>query len=312
MENVLSLTGCLAIKQGDLAKAGLCLEQAITMQDEVFLQAFRDILVMAIRRHQYEVLTDWMELALVRLKEVLAKPNMFEQSQSFLESFIFAVCDHRLANLREEARACIEVFKSSTADAMQFKAFYLELASLASRMAARKWDDEAIWLLDIVLNNALQDSNLKLLEDILFQVNMHAVMNAKLFGFSHMLYIYKVEQFAYMTLVALAGHEDIDEKDAVDYLHVCLRNERNLMTNIARITMKDAMDIYQAWFDHMLYFYGKDEHLKTLSVLLIQLTLSYWQGTQPKSSRRQIPFLDKVMNPSYINNQYQKLLAQIL
>lgn len=312
MTNFMSLNGCLAVKAGDLDKAKLCLQQAASMNDKIFIQALKDIMLMAIRRHHDEVLMSWMDIAIPRLKIAMAKPEMFAECQDFLESFIFAICDHRIAILKADAQVLVEIFHTSADDIMKLQPFYLELASLASRMAARKWDGEATWLLQIVLDNAVRDDNLKFMEAIFFHINMHAIMQAKTFDFGHMLDVYKAQQFTYMLLISLAGREDIDENDALAHLKLCLRNQRDLMGNIARITMKDEMEIYQDWFDHMMYYYGKDEALRMLSLQMIQLTIVYWHGTQPKSSRKQVRFLEQILTPSYINEHYAKLLRKIV
>ncbi|MDO4178792.1 MAG: hypothetical protein Q4D21_06320 [Phascolarctobacterium sp.] len=312
MPNPISLNGCLAIKQGDLDKAKQCVEQAASMNDKIFIEALKDMMLMAIRRHHHQVLTHWMDIAIPRLKIAVASPDNFAECQDFLESFIFAICDHRIAILRGDAQAFTEIFHESVDDVLKLEPFYQELASLASRMTARKWDDEATWLLQIVLDNTVKEDNLKLIESILYQVNMHAVMHAKACDFGRMMDIYKAEQITYMLLVTLASHTDVNQNDAREHLRVCLRNERNLMSNIARITMKDEMEVYQDWYNHMMYYFGKNERLKTLALLLIQLTITYWCKTQPKSSRKQARFLENILNPSIINEHFHNLLNQIV
>lgn len=311
MDNFFSLNGCLAVKQGEFEKAKLILQNVTTLNDKFFIQTVKDIFLMVIRRHNENLLEEWFEIVDARLKTTLAKDDMFANNQDFLEAMLFAICDHRLENLHDRFYEYVAIFQSSCQDVWNLKNFYVELGSLAARMSMRKWDKQAMWLLEMIFDEASKRSDLKFLQQLLYHIDMNSIMYAKNFSAGTMYILYRKVQCTYMHLLDKIADDNLDQYYKKEVLIIALRGERNLMSNLARITMQDEMDIYDEWYDHMIYLFGKDEKFRPLAIMLVQMTITYWNRTQPKSSRKQVRYLEKILLPSYIKGTYAELLEEI-
>lgn len=311
MENIFSLNGCLAVKQGDFDKAKQVLESVATLDDKIFIQTVKDVFLMVIRRHNEDLLTEWFGIVDSRLRVILGKEEMFAENQDFLEAMLFAIGDHRLDALQARFDEYFVIFQNSRKDIWDMKAFYIELASLSARMSLRKWDKQAQWLLKLILKAASEQPDLKFIEHLLYYIDLNSIMYAKNFGAGAMYILYRQVQFSYMYLVSYAAKDNVTREYKKEAMTIALRGERNLMSNLARITMKDEMDIYEEWYHHMLYIFGKHDKLKPLSILLVQLTVLYWNRTQPKSSRKQVKYLQKILEPSHVRGIFTELLEEI-
>ena len=309
--NLLSLNGCRAIKQGDINRATELLNEALTSEDKILLDATRNMFQMAVRRHHIDVLDSWIEILMPRLREILLRDDLFSEAKDFLEALVFSVCDHRLHNMFKKVGELVIILDDSCKDPWQLKDFLIELSSLSARMSLRKWNEEAIWLNFLVMDSAVNRKDIKFLDAILFQVDLNSIMYAKNFGLDAMLELYKQVQFTYIYLLNSCASKEMNHEEIVACTRLALRNERNLMTNLARVTMQEEYEVYQNWFKNMWRQFSDSDVLQTFSVFLVRMTVEYWRRTKPKSSCNQIPLLANIAEPKSLCGIYKEILDEI-
>ena len=112
-------------------------------------------------------------------------------------------------------------------------------------------------------------------------------------------------------LVRRAGRGALDESRRAACLQLALRTVRDLVTNIARSTMQEDMDIFRQWYQYLWQLAGEDVKRKQHLLVLLQLSIAYWHSTLPKSSKKQLRFLQDLLQPNLIDAEYEKLLKAI-
>ena len=85
-----------------------------------------------------------------------------------------------------------------------------------------------------------------------------------------------------------------------------------MAANVSRSTMVDDMDIFRQWYQYLWQMAGEDKQRKGRLRLLWQLAIRYWQGTRPKTSRKQVRYLQDLLEPSAITTAYEKLLQSVI
>ena len=309
--NILSINGCRAIKKGDMDKATEFLKEALEAEDKVFLETSRSLFQMAVRRHNYDILAPWLDLIMPRFEKVVSNADLLLDAKALLETLVFCVCDHRLHNLFNTVGKMIILLDSACTDHWQLKDFFLDLASLSARMSLREWNEETIWLLFLVLDSATHKHDIKFLDTILFQVDLNSVMYAKNFGLDAMFELYKQAQFTYIYLINTCSKEEFSHDEALAFTRLALRNERNLMTNLARATDQEEYLVYQSWFKNMWNVFSENDMLRTFSIFLVRMTIEYWHRTKPDSSQKEIPQLANIAESESISGPYKEILEEI-
>ena len=192
-----------------------------------------------------------------------------------------------------------------------------ELLNLAARMARRGWRGEARFVLRIVAWAALKDgpqerkNALPLWQSIMAPLNLHFTVYARWDGFTKACEVYYELVLLLLVLVRRSGRRTIPLEQRAAYLQLALRTVRDLVTNIARSTMQEDMDIFRQWYQYLWQLAGEDVGRKQRLLLLLQLSISYWHSTLPKSSKKQLRFLRDLLEPSYISAGYETLLRRI-
>ena len=115
-----------------------------------------------------------------------------------------------------------------------------------------------------------------------------------------------------LVLVRRSGRRTIPLEQRAAYLQLALRMVRDLVTNIARSTMQEDMDIFRQWYQYLWQLAGEDGKRKQSLLLLLQLSIRYWQNTLPKSSKKQLRFLEDLLQPLLISKEYEELLNVII
>ena len=310
--NILSLNGCAAIRQGDLIKAtDLFSEAALIAEDKELLLTARDMFQMAMRRHHIDILISWFETVNARLKQIVVKEELLPEAKSFLEAIVFSVCDHRVQALFKPVGELVILLDNACKDVWKLKDFYLEFTSLAARMSLRKWNEEAIWLIFLVLDSVVSSHNLKFIDVILFQLDLNSIMYAKNFGLDAMFEVYKQVQFTYIFLINTCAKKEFSHAEVVACTRLALRNERNLMTNLARITGQQEYEVYQNWFKNMWKSFSDNNVLQTFSIFLVRMTIEYWRRTKPVSSSNQVVHLTNISEAESLSGPYKFILDEI-
>ena len=83
------------------------------------------------------------------------------------------------------------------------------------------------------------------------------------------------------------------------------------MTNIARSTMQEDMDIFRQWYQYLWQLAGEDAQRKQRLLALLQLSIEYWHSTLPKSSKKQLRFLQDLLQPNCVSAECEALLKVI-
>ena len=90
-----------------------------------------------------------------------------------------------------------------------------------------------------------------------------------------------------------------------------MRNIRDVIANSARNAMTEDMDIFREWYKFLWKISTENENKKQRLRLLLQLAIVYWQNTRTKTSRKQAKFLNDLLSPNLITEEYKKLLQYI-
>ena len=191
---------------------------------------------------------------------------------------------------------------------------YVACLNLAARLARRGWGEETRYVLRLVAWAVLQNKgrqSLLLWQNVMAQLSLHFAVYARWESFPKACAAYHELVLLLVLLVRRAGRGALDEHLRVAYLHLSLRTVRDLVTNIARSTMQDDMDIFRQWYQHLWQLAGEDARRKQCLILLLQLSIAYWQRTLPKSSKKQLRFLQDLLQPNLIDAEYEKLLKAI-
>lgn len=297
---------CLALKQKRLEEAQASFSKLLALpMDEALLEALATCLVTAARRSEVEVFVAWLNI--ISLQKL-------PLSQDFLCKLCFVGCDKRLGAAFPALRSLVKGFlrTSAVAEAKQVEKLISELVSLAARMARRGWRAEARWALRLVAWSVLRSQDLRKWQGVFLQLALHFVVEARWDGFVKACGAFP--ELLYLELAALrrAGRSSLDETTQGAYLQLVLRTWRDIVANVSRTAMQDDMDIFRQWYQYLWQLAGDNARRKRELFVLLQLNICYWQGTRPKTSRKQVQFLKDLLHPSLLNEHYAGLLKKII
>ena len=312
---------CLAVRQGraELAEAGfqeLLAQEAATK--EQWWGQLETCVLTAARGKRGKLLQGWLSLlapVLLRSEE-----QLLACKGDFLGKLTFAVCDKRLdavkSKLQELWRNWLRQLHNSASEEGLREELRLctELLNLAARLARRGWIEETRYVLRLVAWAVLQNKgwqSLLLWQNVMAQLSLHFAVYARWESFPKACAAYHELVLLLVLLVRRAGRGALDEHLRTAYLQLSLRTVRDLVTNIARSTMQEDMDIFRQWYQHLWQLAGEDARRKQCLILLLQLSIAYWQRTLPKSSKKQLRFLQDLLQPNLIDAEYEKLLKAI-
>ena len=182
---------------------------------------------------------------------------------------------------------------------------------MAARMLRRGWQAEANWLLRLVAWRALRYASMAQWQGLLAQLSLHFTVYARWDGFHKACEVYHELTLLLLVLVRRAGRPALPQAKRAAFLQLALRSVRALVTNIARSTMQEDMDIFRQWYQYLWQLAGEDAARKQHLLVLLQLSISYWHSTLPKSSKKQLRFLEDLLQPNLINAEYEELLQSI-
>ena len=312
MDKSLALDVCLALRQGREEDARQGFGQIMAVADApLWLALAEDVLLGALRCRRQDLFAQWYAEAGKHFCRLMAQGDLAEAGRQWLLAVAFAVCDRREVEpqlLREPARAWLRKYgATSSADN-----FWSEWLNLAARMARRGWRSQTTLLLEIVLWGAVRHNDIKFWQNILGQLGLHFTVYARWDGFPNACAAYPELQLLYLLLVRRAGKAGVGPALQVAYLQLALRSIRDMVANVSRSTMVDDMDIFRQWYQYLWQMAGEDKQRKGRLRLLWQLAIRYWQGTRPKTSRKQVRYLQDLLEPSAITTAYEKLLQSVI
>lgn len=326
MDESLALEVCLAVRQNKLEAAQATFEKILVVQeDKEFLALIKLALLAALRKEQELMALHWLEASKKRLKAAFAKAELAEEEASLLETWCFACCDHRLENMRVALTSLVRQWFRATGSSTEAQALEKELLNMAARMVRRGWQQEARWLLRLLAWRVLRCQSLDAWQRLLAQLSLHFTVYARWDGFAKACEAYaelvlllvvlvrraKRDAQRYQQAELQAHRKPLTEQQRAAALKLALRTVRDLVTTIARTSMQDDMDIFRQWYQYLWQLAGDDQLKKQQLMLLLQLAIRYWQRTLPKSSKKQVRFLQDLLEPSFISAEYEALLEKV-
>lgn len=305
----LILETCIALRDGReqnacTAFSGIIAEAA----DNEALQAISCCLLVALRHRQRQLFTAWMQESRPRLEQLLVNPQLAHQGGSVLLRLTFAVCDRRLAEVRPMLALLVRRWLRTQADnTAMLQEFMGEWLSLAARMARRRWREETAFLLREVERWLLKQDDLQLYSWSLQQLQLHFVVYARWDGFDKACRMYRELTLLYRLLL-----RRVLRKQQTALLQLLLRHLRDVTANVSRSAMLDDADIFRQWYSFFWQLTADDKSARDELLRLLQLAITYWHQTMPKTSRKQAVLLKDLLQPNLIDGQYALLLEKII
>ena len=311
MSTELVLEVCLAVRHDELqaARDGFTKILESAAKQSLF-KAIGDCLLAAVRRQQRQLFDEWLEQAREALLSLAAEPERSAEAADFLTRLSFVVCDRRLAEAQPALAQLVRRFaKAASADIAA--RLWAELLSLAARMARRGWREETAFLLRLYLRELLKKDDSAIWQQRLLALQLHFVAYARWDGFTKACAAYQELLLLFLLLVRRAGKKIYTKEQQEQYLLLSLRTLRGIISNAARSSMKDDMEIFRELYQYLWQLAGDNKRRRQQLQLLLQLAISYWQSSLPKTSRKQARFLEDLLQPSLIDKVYEDLLNRI-
>lgn len=311
MSTELVLEVCLAVRRDELQAAcdgfTKILESA---EKQSLFKAIGDCLLAAVRRQQRQLFDEWLEQAREALLSATAEPERSAEAADFLTRLSFVVCDRRLAEAQPALAQLVRRF-ANAASADIAARLWAELLSLAARMARRGWREETAFLLRLYLRELLKRDDSAVWQQRLLALQLHFVAYARWDGFTKACAAYQELLLLFLLLVRRTGKKIYTKEQQEQYLLLSLRTLRGIISNAARSSMKDDMEIFRELYQYLWQLAGDNKRRRQQLQLLLQLAISYWQSSLPKTSRKQARFLEDLLQPSLIDKLHEDLLNRI-
>lgn len=309
MVTELILETCIALRDGReqnacTAFSGIIAEAA----DNEALQAISCCLLVALRHRQRQLFAAWMQASRPRLEHLLTNPQLAKQGGSALLQLTFAVCDRLLAEVRPILALLVRRWlRTQAGNTALLQEFMAEWLNLAARMARRRWREETAFLLREAGRWLLKQDDLQWWPWSLQQLQLHFVVYARWDGFDKACRIYRELTLLYRLLL-----RRVLRKQQTALLQLLLRHLRDVTANVSRSAMLDDADIFHQWYSFWWQLTAEDKNAREELLRLLQLAITYWQQTMPKTSRKQIKLLKDLLQPNLIAGQYALLLQKII
>lgn len=279
--------------------------------DNEALQAISCCLLVALRHRQRQLFTAWMHASRPRLEQLLVNPQLAHQGGSALLQLTFAVCDRRLAEVRPILALLVRRWlRTQAGNTALLQEFMAEWLNLAARMARRRWREETAFLLREAGRWLLKQDDLQWWPWSLQQLQLHFVVYARWDGFDKACRIYRELTLLYRLLLRRVPKAQPAQQTAL--LQLLLRHLRDVTANVSRSAMLDDADIFRQWYSFWWQLTAEDKNAREELLRLLQLVITYWQQTMPKTSRKQIKLLKDLLQPNLIAGQYALLLQKII
>ncbi len=319
---ILGLLGCMAFKEG-MPRIGagcahvlmgglLCLNgEDSTMQRQGFT-LLQGIMGMAARMRDSESFHSMVEeLAAFREKRKNREGAGF---MAVLLDLLFIAADRRwMPSLTLMGRLSREVLHAGSIDDDTKKRFIIEWGVLGAQIAQRGWLPEThriMWDICIFLG---EERNPVLTRaaftDCVTHMQMHSHWESQEAAF-RAYYPWQCLALALVhrySLRLLRGDEE-----ARDVLVQFFRGARDLMANVARLTLRQETDMLAEWMELWLEETEGNPRRQHRVKAFLQMVAGYWCYTQPDTSRRQKEKLHGICVPSLVTGRYMTVLQTIV
>lgn len=319
---ILGLLGCMAFKEG-MPRIGagcahvlmgglLCLNgEDSTMQRQGFT-LLQGIMGMAARMRDSQAFHSMVEeLAAFREKRKNREGAGF---MAVLLDLLFIAADRRwMPSLTLMGRLSREVLHAGSIDDDTKKRFIIEWGVLGAQIAQRGWLPEThriMWDICIFLG---EERNPVLTRaaftDCVTHMQMHSHWESQEAAF-RAYYPWQCLALALVhrySLRLLRGDEE-----ARDVLVQFFRGARDLMANVARLTLRQETDMLAEWMELWLEETEGNPRRQRRVKAFLQMVAGYWCYTQPDTSRRQKEKLHGICVPSLVTGRYMDVLQAIV
>ena len=327
-----ALNVCLALQNGEEAKAKELMpefnkELEVTVPKEQ-LAALKLVLSTALRKRNYAFFKEQLCAYEKLVLELVAEPNLVQVAEDFVDFLIYNVCDRRLVGERRVSRHVVESFVRNVPQS-QLLGFWNEWSSLLLRIVRRRWLGETEWLLTLMLKELWYKRDLKLMQQVLWQLQLHMAMHGRTEGMESVFRAYKPLFYSFLVVIDCAGRVKTLRTSA-PYTQLVLRSMRDIVNQLARGQMQEQQEIflaiYELWLkdakDNPLEPDREDlpvwkrpasgsKKLEERIQCFMQLAISYWAQTNPKTSKRQLEYLQKIMEPRKISPELRNILKRL-
>lgn len=309
-----SLLGCVGFKQGREDVAQACFNELLAVDESkysalCYLTSVKNMLMMVARMRKGGLFMEWLAAAEEKMSVILLQAEQ-AKAVDFVIALTFSVCDRRYVKSLPVAQILAGKLIATLEDRALLQKLFNEWTSLIAQFARRRWDEVNQFLFAVLLDGLLEKQDLQLMKHTLLLLNMHLQMYTRWDGFENAFLAYKELQYFYLKLLQKAGDVQLDEAMRKQYLVTALRYVREWIANVARVSMKDELEIIRQWRE--LLTANVPEELRNLTDVLVQLEILYWNQTKPKTSRKQLEYLLDLLEPNKISDEYYGLYKQIV
>lgn len=300
----------VAIRNGRTEKIEVDLQALFPddMETGTYLREQKLLLSAVVRKNETALARHVLDKHGERLYAALRESEQEALSFEFLQMMIFAVCDRRLSELREEVGKMVTVF-TGTLDEKRSIYFWSEWTGLLARMLRRGWKGESTWLFRILLRELLNSCGNKR-RSLLLNLQQHFCLYCCWDGSDKALTAYEHLFAFYMLLIGRAAEERRSVAERKEDLQTAVRALRDLVTLASRMQMSDELEVFTRWHELLLARAGSERKQRRVKKLF-QMTILYWQNTMPKSSRKQMQFLRGLTKPDVLTASDKTLLRDI-
>ena len=200
--------------------------------------------------------------------------------------------------------------RTHAGDTAILQEFMGEWLSLAARMARRRWREETAFLLREAGRWLLKQQDLQQWAWSLQQLQLHFVVYARWDGFDKACRIYRELTLLYRIMLRRVPKAQPERQTAL--LQLLLRHLRDVTANVSRSAMLDDADIFRQWYSFFWQLTADEKSAREELLRLLQLAITYWHQTMPKTSRKQAALLKDLLQPNLIDGQYALLLQKII
>lgn len=328
-----ALAICLALQEGKVEAASNLLpqvqEELATASVEEQLRNLKNIFSLAIRKRQNAFFKQLLLAFQNQLGVMLQQQELMAEKENFLQFLVYTVCDRRLVGERMLVQKLVREW-TRVAERSSLCHFWNEWSSLLARMVQRRWLGESEWLLTLMLKQLWRKQDLKLVQMVLWQLQLHLVMHARLEGIASTFIFYKPLFYSYLILVDRIKPAGNTFGIAESWLQTVIRSMRDIINQLARVQMVEQQEAYQAIYEQWLKKIkgqttevvdtevpneqgnvSKTQKLEQRMRLFLQLTVAYWKLTNPKSSKKQEQDLETLLQPCLLTPEWQALLQKL-